>query len=59
VPQRLGLLGVLGQRRVEAEELRDGDADRGEREGRAEPGEERPFWFTVDWSVSCYTNFGL
>jgi hypothetical protein len=31
VAQGLGLLRVVGQRRVEAEELRYGDSDRGER----------------------------
>ena len=33
----------LGDGGVEAEELRDGDADGGEREGGAEPGEEGAF----------------
>lgn len=42
--QRLGLFAVVRQRRVEPEELSDGDTDRGKRERRAEPREERPFW---------------
>lgn len=37
-------VGGIGEARAEAEQLRDGDADGREREGRSEPGQERPFW---------------
>ncbi len=39
-----GLLGAVGEGRIEPEELRDGDTDRGKSKGGAEPGEKCPFF---------------
>ncbi len=52
MPQSLGLLPILGQRRVEPEELCDGDANRRKRQRCPEPREKCPLW-TVVGSAAC------
>lgn len=60
VSQRVGVCAFRGarlarERRVEPEELCDGNADRGERQRRPQPGEKRPFCEVSASPLSAHT----